>query len=56
MFRDEIKGFESVGERVNAFHITTRVAKWLSSFGKQIAGNVFATRVVSVFIFLLVIS
>lgn len=56
MFRDEIKGFGGVGERVNAFHITARVAKWLSSFGKQIAGNMFATRVVSVFIFLLVIS
>lgn len=40
LFRDEIIGF-GAGQRegVNAFRIAARVAKWLYSFGKKIAGK-----------------
>lgn len=57
LFRDEIIGF-GVGQRegVNAFRITARAAKWLYSFEKKLLANLRDTRVVSVFIFLLVIS
>lgn len=57
LFRDEIIGF-GVGRRegVNAFRITARAAKWLYSFEKKLLANLLDTRVVSVFIFLLVIS